>query len=52
MTNFGIASGKSNGPTLVAAHKAYRENNGSFKALLISLLSSDSFLYRTVSTTP
>jgi hypothetical protein len=34
------------GPTLVAAHKAYRESNGSFKALLVSLLSSDSFLYR------
>ena len=33
-------------PTLVAAHKAYRENNGSFKALLVSLLSSESFLYR------
>ena len=38
------------GPTLVAAHKAYRDSNGSFKALLVSLLSSDPFLYRTVST--
>jgi len=35
------------GPTLVAAHKVYRENNGSMKALLASLLSSESFLYRT-----
>jgi hypothetical protein len=35
------------GPTLVAAHKAYRETGGSFKALLVSLLSSDPFLYRT-----
>ena len=36
------------GPTLVAAHKAYRENGGSFNALLVSLLTSDSFLYRTL----
>ena len=35
------------GPTLVAAHKAYRDSNGSFKALLVSLLTSDAFLYRT-----
>ena len=35
------------GPVLVAAHKAYRESNGSFKALLVSLLTSDAFLYRT-----
>ena len=34
------------GPTLVAAHKAYRASGGSFKALLVSLLSSESFLYR------
>ena len=38
------------GPTLVAAHKAYRESNGSFRALLVSLLSSESFLIRTVPT--
>ena len=38
------------GPTLVAAHKAYRETGGSFKALLVSLLSSESFLYRIVPT--
>ena len=35
------------GPTLVAAHKAYRESDGSLKALLVSLLTSDSFLMRT-----
>ena len=34
------------GPTLVAAHKAYRDSNGSFKALLVSLLSSEPFLIR------
>ena len=34
------------GPTLVAAHKAYLDSNGSFKSLLVSLLSSESFLYR------
>ena len=33
--------------TLRNAQAAYRDNNGSFQALLISLLSSDSFLYRT-----
>jgi hypothetical protein len=31
----------------VAAHKAYRETDGSLKALLVSLLTSDSFLMRT-----
>ena len=36
------------GPTLVTAHKAYRDSGGSFKALLVSLLSSESFLFRTV----
>jgi hypothetical protein len=35
-------------PILKQAHQAYRENGGSMKALLISLLSSDSFLYRKV----
>lgn len=34
------------GPTLVAAHRAYRENGGSMNALIMSLLTSDSFLYR------
>ena len=33
-------------PTLMAADKAYTENGGSMKALIASLLSSDSFLYR------
>ena len=28
------------------AHKAYLDNEGSMEALVISLLSSDSFLYR------
>ena len=32
--------------TLQNAHKAYVENDGSMKALVISLLSSDSFLFR------
>jgi hypothetical protein len=32
--------------TLVEAEKAYLENGGSFQALVVSLLSSDSFLYR------
>lgn len=35
------------GPVLVAAHRAYQENGGSMRALLTSLLTSDSFLYRT-----
>ncbi|MFG0265966.1 MAG: DUF1588 domain-containing protein [Rhodopirellula sp. JB055] len=34
-------------PVLKAAHRAYRDNNGSMKALLVSLLTSDAFLYRT-----
>ncbi|MEZ5299530.1 MAG: DUF1588 domain-containing protein [Verrucomicrobiales bacterium] len=33
-------------PTLIAADRAYVESGGSFKALLVSLLTSDSFLYR------
>ena len=33
-------------PTMVAAEKAYLDAGGSFKALVASLLSSDSFLYR------
>ena len=32
--------------TLQDAHKAYRDSNGSFNALVVSLLSSDSFLLR------
>ena len=34
------------GPTMVAADKAYCESGGSMKALITSLLMSDSFLYR------
>jgi hypothetical protein len=35
------------GPALVAAHRAYREHDGSFKALVLSLVTSDAFLVRT-----
>jgi hypothetical protein len=35
-------------PVLQAAYKAYRENEGSMKAMLTSLLTSDAFLYRKV----
>jgi hypothetical protein len=37
-------------PILQAAYKAYRDNNGSMKALLTSILTSDAFLYRKVIT--
>ena len=33
-------------PILQAAHRAYRENGGSMKALIKSLVTSDAFLYR------
>jgi hypothetical protein len=36
----------SDSPTLMAADGAYVEGGGSFKALVMSLLTSDSFLYR------
>jgi hypothetical protein len=36
-------------PVLIAAHKAYRDSRGSMKALIVSLLTSDAFLYRKVS---
>ena len=32
--------------TLQEAHKAYQQSDGSMDALVISLLSSDSFIYR------
>ena len=32
--------------SLQDAHKAYVDGNGSMKALVVSLLSSDSFVYR------
>ncbi len=35
------------GPSLRAAHAAYRESGGSFKTLVAAILASDSFLYRT-----
>ena len=35
-------------PVLQDAYKAYEESGGSMKALLISLLTSDAFLYRKV----
>jgi hypothetical protein len=35
-------------PVLQTAHKAYRENDGSMRALLTTLLTSDAFLYRKV----
>ena len=33
-------------PVLQAAHRAYRDNGGSMKALITSLVTSDAFLYR------
>ncbi len=36
----------SDSQVLIEADKAYTDNDGSFKALVISLLTSDSFLYR------
>jgi hypothetical protein len=35
------------GPTLIAAHQAYRKGGGSMKAMVTALLTSDAFLYRT-----
>lgn len=34
------------GPVLQAAHRAYHDNGGSMNAMLLSLLTSDAFLYR------
>ena len=36
----------SDSQTLIAMDKAYVESEGSFKELLVTLLTSDSFLYR------
>jgi hypothetical protein len=36
----------SDSQTLINAEKAYVDSSGSFKEMLISLLTSDSFLYR------
>ena len=35
-------------PVLQAAYRAYHDNNGSMKALLTSLITSDAFLYRKI----
>ncbi|MCP4846548.1 MAG: DUF1588 domain-containing protein [Verrucomicrobiaceae bacterium] len=37
-------------PALQAAHRAYKNNDGSMKALLTSIMTSDAFLYRKVDT--
>ena len=34
-------------PVLQAAYRAYKDSGGSMNALLVSLLTSDAFLYRT-----
>ena len=36
----------SDSQTLIDADKAYQESNGSFRAVVVSLLTSDSFIYR------
>lgn len=36
-------------PTLIDAHQAYRKSSGSMRALVTSLLTSDSFIYRRLS---
>jgi hypothetical protein len=36
----------SDGPALIAAHRAYQQSGGSMNALVTSLLTSDAFLYR------
>ena len=36
----------SDSKTLIAAEKAYMDSDGSFRAMLVSLLTSDSFIYR------
>ena len=36
----------SDSATLIAADQAYVKSGGSFQALLVSLISSDSFIYR------
>lgn len=38
-------------PVLQAAYRAYKDNGGSMNALIVSLLTSDAFLYRTRSET-
>ena len=36
----------SDSSTLINAEKAYLDNDGSFDAVIVSLLTSDSFIYR------
>ncbi len=36
----------SDSKTLIDAEQAYVDNNGSFDAVIVSLLTSDSFIYR------
>ena len=36
----------SDSQTLIAADQAYLESDGSFNAVILSLLTSDSFMYR------
>jgi hypothetical protein len=36
----------SDSKTLIAADRAYVDSGGSFKAVVVSLLTSDSFMYR------
>ena len=36
----------SDSPTLIRADKAYRDSGGSFRELMVSILTSDSFIYR------
>jgi hypothetical protein len=36
----------SDSDTLINAEQAYLDNNGSFDAVIVSLLTSDSFIYR------
>ena len=38
----------SDSQTLIAADQAYLESGGSFNAVIVSLLTSDSFMYRKV----
>jgi hypothetical protein len=42
----------SDAPTLIDAHRIYRQSNGSMKALVASLLTSDSYIYRRLQETP
>jgi hypothetical protein len=36
----------SDSPTLIRADKAYRDSGGSYRELMVSILTSDSFIYR------